>query len=98
MDQKPVRDLFLIFVKNPNNHSTQEIILKIRHFEKGLSKNHKKVNSIFFFSTQSFLMDKGMKNKRGLELVNSHFFRLQKIFRKIPSLVIYCLTKFDDVI
>ena len=49
----------------------QEILVKIRYFERGLSKAFKKVNFIFFFPTQSFLMDKAIKNKRKLELVTS---------------------------
>ena len=39
----------------------QEIILRIRYFEKGLSKTFKK--GYFFFRTQSLLMDKIIKNK-----------------------------------
>ena len=42
----------------------QEILLKVRYFERGLSKTLKKVN-------QSRLMDKAIKNKSGLELVPS---------------------------
>ena len=48
----------------------QEILFKIRYFQRGLSKTFKKVNFIFF-PTQSLLMDKVTKNKRGLELVTS---------------------------
>ena len=53
-----------------NSHCTQENILKIRQFEKGLSKSLKKVN-FFFFRNQSLLIDKVIKNKRRLELVTS---------------------------
>ena len=36
----------------------QEILLKIRYFERGLSKNLNKVNFIYlFFRTQSLLME-----------------------------------------
>ena len=48
----------------------QEILLKMRYFERGLSKSLKKVNFIIFFE-QSLLMDKVIKNKWGLELVPS---------------------------
>ena len=41
-----------------NSHYTQEIVLKIRYFERGLSKSFKKVNFIFFFRNQSLLRDK----------------------------------------
>ena len=48
----------------------QEILLKLRHFERGLSKTLKKV-TLFFLSMQSLLMNKDIKNKSGLELVTS---------------------------
>ena len=44
----------------------QEIIFKIRYFERALSKPLKL--TFFFFRIQSLLMDKVIKNKRGLEL------------------------------
>ena len=47
----------------------QEILLKIRYFEKGSSKGLKKL--YFFFRTPSHLMDKIIKNKRDMELVTS---------------------------
>ena len=49
----------------------QEIILKIRYYERGLSKSLTKFNYIFFFQTQFMLIDKVIKNKRDLELVTS---------------------------
>ena len=49
------------------SHCMQEIFLKIRYFERGLSKSLKKVNFIFSFE----LMGKIIKSKRGLELVTS---------------------------
>ena len=48
----------------------QEFVLKIRYFERALSKSLKKVN--FIFSFEPSLMDKVIKNKRGLELVIIH--------------------------
>ena len=68
--QNLVPDSFLILVINPKNHWILEIILKIRYFERGLSKSLKKVN--FFFRTQSLLMHEVIKNERGLELVTTH--------------------------
>ena len=47
----------------------QEILLKIRYFERELSKSLKKAN--FVFSFEPSLFDKIIKNKRGLELVTS---------------------------
>ena len=43
-------------------------------------------------------MDKIIKNKRDLELMNWLLFRLKNKFRKIPSFVMYYLNKFGDVI
>ena len=68
----------------------QKFLLKIRYFERGLSKSLTKVN--FIFLNPVFLMDKVIKNKRGLELV-----KLQAKFRKLPFSVKYYLTKCDDV-
>ena len=48
MCHKLVPDLVLILVNNPKNHCMQDI-LKIRYFERGLSKRLKKVNFIFSF-------------------------------------------------
>ena len=59
----------------------QEILLKIRYFERELSKSLKKVNSIFF-NGQSYLKQKGPGTSDQL------LFRSQSKFRKIPLLVI----------
>ena len=70
-----------------------EIILKARYFERDYQKALKKVT--FFFQAQSLSIDKIIKNKKGLD---QWLFRLPNKFRKIPLLVMYYLTKFDDVI
>ena len=75
----------------------QEILLKIRYFEMGLSKSLEKVYFIFLskpvpFNRQSYLKQKG-PGTSGQSLI-----RLQNEFRKIPLLVVYYLTKFDDII
>ena len=46
---------------------------------------------------QFLLMDKAIK-KRGPGTRDQSLFRVQDKFRKIPLLIIYNLTKFDDVI
>ena len=38
-----------------------------------------------------------MKNNKSLVISDQSLFRLQSKFRKIPQLVMYYLTKFDDV-
>ena len=48
-----------------------EIILKVRYFERGLSKSLKKGNFIFFRWTQSLLVDKIIKDKKDLKLITS---------------------------
>ena len=52
--QKLAPDSFLILLNNPKTAIVHKKILKIRHFEKGLSKSHKKVNFIFSFKLNSF--------------------------------------------
>ena len=75
----------------------QDIILKIRYFERGLSGSLKKVNFIFLsnpvpFNGQSYQKQKGSGTS------DQSLFRLQNKLRKIPLLVIYYLAKFDDII
>ena len=74
----------------------EEILLKIRYFERVLSKRLKKL-ILFFLSNpvpsngQSYLKQKGPGTN------DQSFFSLQNEFRKIPLLVTY-LTKVDDII
>ena len=72
----------------------QEIILKIRYFERGLSK---KLATFFLSNPASFNGQSYQKQKRP-GTSNQSLFRLQNKFRKIPLLVIYYLTKSDDTI
>ena len=75
----------------------QEFFLKVRYFERGLSKSLKKGNFIFIsnsvpFNSQNYQKEKGPGTSDQL------LFRLQNKFKKIPLLVMYYLTKFDDII
>ena len=75
----------------------QEILLKVRYFERGLSKTVKKVNFIFLlkpapFNGQSYQKQKGPRTSA------QSLSRLRNKFKKILLLVISDLTKFDDVI
>ena len=72
----------------------QEILLKIRYLERGLSKRLSKL-TLFFLSNPVPLTDKVIKNKRGLELGNSCSSDCKISSKK---LFIYFLTKFDDKI
>ena len=74
----------------------QEILLKIRYFERELSKSLKNVDFIFllkpvFFNGQNY------QKQKGPGTIDQSLFRLRNKFRKIPLLVMYYLTKFDDV-
>ena len=68
----------------------QEIILKVRYFER-LSKSLKKSNFIFSFEPSLF-------QQKGPETSDQSLFRLRSKFRKFPLLVMYYLTKLDEVI
>ena len=76
----------------------QKILLKIRYFERLSKSLTLKKLTYFFFRAQFLLIGKNMKNKKGLELVASLLFRFQSKFRKISLLVVYYLSKFDDII
>ena len=78
-------------------HCMQEILLRIRYFERALPKSLKKVYFIFFFKSSPFNGQSYLKEKRP-GTSDQSLFRLQNKFRKIPLLVIYYLTKFDDII
>ena len=69
----------------------QEIILKVRYFERGLSKSLKKATFFFLLNPVPFNRQIYQKQKRPGTSD-------QWLFRKIPLLVMYYLTKFDDVI
>ena len=75
----------------------QEILLKIRYFERGLSKTLKKLTSFFLLNPAPFNGQSYQKQKEpgtSEQLV----FRLRNKFRKIPLLIMYYLNKFDDII
>ena len=73
----------------------QEILLKTRYFERRLSKTLKKVN--FIFSSKPSPFQCTNQKQKGPRTSDPSLFRLRNKFRKIPLLVIYYLTKFDDV-
>ena len=75
----------------------QEIILKIRYFERGLSKSLKKL-TIFFLPNPVPFNGQSYQKQKGSRTSNQSLFRLQSKFRKISLLVLHYLTKFDDII
>ena len=74
----------------------QKILLKVRYFERGLSKSLKK--SLFFLLNPVFFHGQNYQTQKLPGASDSLFFRLQNKFIKIPLLVICYLTKFDDII
>ena len=70
--------------------------LKIRYFEKGLSKSLKKL-SLFLLSNPFPFSEQRYQKQKGSGTSHKSLFRPRNKFRKIPLFVIYYLTKFDDV-
>ena len=79
-----------------NSHCKQEILLKIRYFERALSKSLKKL--YYFFLSPIPFNGQDYEKERGPRTGDQSLFRLQNKFRKIPLLVMYYLIKFDHVI
>ena len=73
----------------------QVILLKIRYFERGLSKSLKKV-TLFSLSNPVLFNRQNYQKQKEPGTSDQSLFRLQNKFRKIPLFVIY-LTKSDDV-
>ena len=71
----------------------QGIILQIGYFERELSKSLRKGNFVL-----SFKPSQNYQKQKGPGTIDQSLFRLRNKFRKIPLLVIYYLTTFDDVI
>ena len=74
-----------------------KILLKIRYLERGLSKSLKKAN-LFFLSNLVPFNGESYQKQKGSGTIDQSLFRLQNKFRKILLLVIYYLTKFDEII
>ena len=75
----------------------QEIILKKDFLKEDYQKASKKL-TIFFLSNPVPFNEQSYQKQKGPGTSNQFLFRLQNKFRKIPLLVIYYLTKFDDII
>ena len=90
MHQKLVLDPFLILVhvRKQRLHARNSFESKI--FWKRIIKKPKKPNPVPFNGRDH-------EKQKGPGTSDQPLFRLQTKFRKIPLLVIYYLTKFDDV-
>ena len=83
---------------NQNSHCMHKNILKVSYFERGLSNSLKKVTSFFLLNPILFNRQLNCQKQKGTGASDQLLFRLWSKFRKIPLLVMYYLTKFDDVI
>ena len=95
MHQKLVTDLFLSLV-NTLKKPLDARNFFIRYFERELSKSLKKLTLFFLLNSFPFNGQDHEKQK-GPGTSDKLLFRLQK-FRKIHLLVMYYLTKIDDVV
>ena len=74
----------------------QEILFKIRYFERGLPKSPKLI--LFFLSSPVPFNGQSYQKQKGSGASDQPLFRLENKFSKIPLLVICCMTIFDDII
>ena len=72
----------------------QEILFKIRYFERGLSKSLKKF-ILFFLSNSVSFNGQNYQKQKGPGASDQSLFRLQNKFKSLPLFVMYYLTKFD---
>ena len=80
--QKLVPDPFSILVNSPKQALHARNCFKDKIFSKRLIKKSLKSQLYVFFRTQSFLIDKIIKNKRSLELVTSCYSGHETISEK----------------
>ena len=76
MHQKPVPDPLFYFGKQPkNSHCMQEILLKTRYFERGLSKTLKK-QTLLFLSNAALFNGQSYQKQKEPETTDQPLFRL----------------------
>ena len=69
----------------------QEVLLRIRYFERGLQKTFKKL-ALFCLSNPVPFNRQDYEKQKGPGTSDQSLFRLQNKFREIPLLVMYYLT------
>ena len=75
----------------------QEILLKIRYFERIIKKPEESQLYIFFLSNPVPFSKQNYQKQKRSETSQQSLFRSQNKFRKIPLFIIYYyLTNFDD--
>ena len=95
--QKLFPDPFFILVNNPKQPLHTRNFFKNKIFWKDYQKPFKKL-TLFFLSNPVPFNGQSCQKQKGPGTSDQLLFRLQNKFRKIPLLVMYYLTKFDDVI
>ena len=103
MHQKLAPDLFLILLNTPKQPLHARKSFKNKTFWKRIIKKPSESWLYFFFHNQSLLMDKVIKNKRGLALATSRFSShetsSEKFFYSLyiiwPSLMMLCKAVFE---
>ena len=75
----------------------QEILFKVRFLKEYYQKAIKKV-TLFSLSNPVPFYRENCQKQKGPGTSDQSLLRLQNKFRKIPLLVMYYLTRFDDVI
>ena len=73
----------------------QVIYLKIRYFQRGLSRTFK---NLFFLLNPVAFNGQSYQKQKGPGISEKSLFRLQNKFGKISLLVTYYMTKFNSVI
>ena len=83
---------------NQSNHCLKEILLKIRYFERGLSKSLKKFIFIFFLLNPVPFNEQDYEKVKWPGTRDQLLFRFQNKLKIIPLSVMCYLTKFNVVI
>ena len=96
--QKLVSDLFVILVNNPKQALHARNYFKSKIFLKEDYQKASKKVTYFLLSTPVPFNRQNYQKQKGPGTSDQPLFRLRNKFRKIPLLVMYYLTKFDDVI
>ena len=95
--QKLVPDPFLILVNNPKQPLYARTYFKNKIFWKTIIKKLLKKLTLFFLSNPAPFIGQNYPKQKRPGTSEQLLFRLQNMFRKIPLLVMYYLTKFDVI-
>ena len=95
--QTPVPDPFLILVNNPKQPLHTRNSFKNKILKEDYQKAFKKL-TLFFLSNSVPFSEQSYQKQKGPGTSDQSLFKLHNKFRKIHLLVIYYLTKFDDII